>query len=125
MKPSEETNIFGVWNIDQLKAEIKVSDIAYNMKQMKAILTYNLIISFGNQTASALFRDCVVATPQSINDVNDRLTLYETRITDAMSTIKAPIKMLLQLSDNYVSVDLHDILEQLIKKIDMKGKRVK
>jgi hypothetical protein len=42
-----------------------------------------------------------------------------------MSWIKAPIKMLLQLSDNYVSVDLHDILEQLIKKIDMKGKRVR
>jgi hypothetical protein len=125
VKPSEETNIFGVWNIDQLKAEIKVSDIAYNMKQMKAILTYNMIISFGNQTASALFRDCVVATPESINGVNDRLHLYETRIKEAMSVIKAPIKMLLQLSDNYVSVDLHDILEQLIKKIDMKGKRVK
>jgi hypothetical protein len=83
------------------------------MKQMKAILTYNMIISFGNQTASALFRDCVVATPESINGVNDRLHLYETRIKEAMSVIKAPIKMLLQLSDNYVSVDLHDILEQL------------
>jgi hypothetical protein len=125
VKPTEETNIFGVWNIDQLKAEIKVSDITYNMKQLKAILTYNLIICFGNQTASALFRDCVVATPQSINGVYDRLNQYKTRIDDAMSVIKAPIKMLLQLSDNYVSVDLHDILEQLIKKIDMKGKRVK
>jgi len=125
MKPKQETNIFGVWKIDQLKTEITVSDIIYNMKDMKANLTYNLIVSFENKNASALFRDCVVATSQAINGVHNQLRYYQTRIDEAMETIITPIKMLLELSDNYVSVDLQDILEQVITKIDMKGKRVK
>lgn len=125
VKPKQETNIFGVWNIDQLKTKITVSDVTYNMKEMNASLTYNLIISFGNQNASALFRVCVVATSQAINSVHNQLRHYQTRIDEAMETIIAPIKMLLELSDDYVSVDLQDILEQVITKIDMKGKRVK
>jgi hypothetical protein len=120
-----ETNVTEIWDVEQLRAEIKIKDITYNMLETKATLTYNLTVRYGKKAATALYEDVVQATPQSINSIYTLMNQYTQKITYAMKGIRESINMLLQLSKAYVSIDLYEILEQLSKKIDMKGKRVR
>ena len=124
-KLTGETNVTEIWDVEQLKAEIKIKDITYNMLETKATLTYNLTVRYGKKTATALYEDVVEATPQSINSIYTLMNQYKRKITYAMKGIRESINMLLQLSNAYVSIDLYEVLEQVSKNINMKGKRVR
>ena len=102
--------------VEELKAEINVHNVTYNIEQETAIVTFIVRVSYFQIRQSKAFGIEIKVQEEEIKMIDKLLNEKRNKLNESFAEIKSKISSLLQFSDS-VDVSLSEIAKKLLETV--------